>query len=405
MDAAVQAEWARRYNQRSNGAPQEGSHTTTIPKRDANDILRENGSDKLRRVFDADVTGPVQRPRNDYKQSNKPTTWRDNLIDPQKLCNEQFPDVRYVVPGIIPEGVTLLASRPKLGKSWLLLQIATAIASGVVTLAAGDRPEYGDALYLALEDNERRLKRRLTKYFGTQGETWPQRLRLVTRWRRLDQGGIDDLREWCKSVKRPILIAIDVLKKVRKPKVGKQSDYDADYEACESLMDLAKEFSGLSIIVTHHDRKMDADDVFDTVSGTKGLTGGVDTIAILKRNAKGTTLHVEGRDLDDAVEKAVEFDRETCRWTILGEAKDVQRSVERSRVLNVLAKSPEGLAVAEIVSTAGLSTRNAADILLFRMREDGEVERVRRGVYGLPGTSANLSAKKERKIERKRQKP
>src|SRR5208282_3066023 len=97
-----------------------------------------------------------------------------------------------------------------------------------------------------------------------------------------------------------------------------QSDYDADYEACQGLLDLSHDFPGLLIIVAHHDRKMDAEDVFDTASGTLGMTGGVDTIVMLKRNGRGVTLHVRGRDLDDDVEKAVKFDRETCRWVILG---------------------------------------------------------------------------------------
>jgi hypothetical protein len=37
------------------------------------------------------------------------------------------------------------------------------------------------------------------------------------------------------------------------------------------------------------DRKMDADDVFDTVSATLGLNGGVDGIALLKRNSNSVT--------------------------------------------------------------------------------------------------------------------
>jgi RecA-family ATPase len=146
-------------------------------------------------------------------QDRKPGAWRDNMIDPQKLCDERFPEVKYVVPGIFPEGVILLASRPKLGKSWLILQTSAAVATGRVTLVPSDHPVQGDVLYLALEDTPRRLQRRLTKYFGAQRETWPARLRLATTWRRLDQGGIEDLREWCKSVEKPTLIAIDILKR------------------------------------------------------------------------------------------------------------------------------------------------------------------------------------------------
>jgi len=317
-------------------------------------------------------------------QDRKPGAWRDNVIDPQKLCDERFPEVKYVVPGIFPEGVILLASRPKLGKSWLILQTSAAVATGRVTLVASDNPVQGDVLYLALEDTPRRLQRRLTKYFGAQRDNWPARLKMATKWQRLDQGGIEDLREWCKSVDKPTLIAVDTLKKVRKPKGRNQSDYDADYEACEGLMELAKEFPGLSIMVAHHDRKMEAEDVFDTVSGTLGLTGGADTIAILKRSAKGVTLYVEGRDLVDAVEKAVNFDRETCRWVILGEAAEVHQSDERKKVLTALADLPDGLAVSEIQVAAELGTRGAADMLLSRMVQHGEIIRAGRGRYSLP---------------------
>jgi hypothetical protein len=131
---------------------------------------------------------------------------------------------------------------------------------------------------------------------------------------------------------------------------------------------------------------MDADDPFDTVSGTLGLTGGVDAIAVMKRKAGSVTLYIEGRDLPDEIEKAIRFDRETCRWTILGEATEVQRSSERQRVLAALATAPDGMSVAEITTAASMVSRGATDKLLFHMLRDGEVSRVRRGIYCLPTT-------------------
>jgi hypothetical protein len=325
-----------------------------------------------------------------------PDWWRTKLIKASDLCDQQFLTLKYVVPGIIPEGVTLLVSRPKFGKSWLLLQVGTAVATGVVALVPDDNPLHGDVLYLALEDNPRRLQLRLTKYFGRdRSSTWPSRLIIVTEWKRLDQGGLEAIEAWCRSVDRPTLIMIDTLKKVRAPKRNGQSDYDADYEACQGLQQLAGALN-VAIIVAHHDRKTDAEDVFDTVSGTLGLTGGVDTIAIMKRRAGVVTLHVEGRDLAEAIEKAISFDRETCRWIVLGEAAAIQRSTERSRVHSVLATAPDGMSTTEIASVAGLRGRNAADLLLSRMVQDGEIERIKRGLYGLNGTRANLSAEKLR---------
>jgi hypothetical protein len=175
---------------------------------------------------------------------------------------------------------------------------------------------------------------------------------------------------------------IDTLKRVRRPKQRGQSDYDADYEANQGLQQLAGDMH-LSIIVAHHDRKMEADNVFDTVSGTLGLTGGVDAIALLKRSQGGVTLHVEGRDLPETVERAMNFDRETCQWTVLGSAAEQSRSSERSRVLAALEDAPKGLSVGAIMEAAKLKGRNAADLLLSRMYEAGEVQRLARGLYGL----------------------
>jgi hypothetical protein len=181
--------------------------------RDVNDILRDHGPDVVRDVFDkAEDLKTNSRDRKRGPDS-KSGAWRERLIKPRELCERRFEELKYVTPGVIPEGVTLLASRPKLGKSWFLLQVSTAVANGVVTLVASEQPPHGDVLYLALEDNPRRLQRRLTKYFGAQKENWPERLSLFTTWRRLDQGGLDDLREWCRSVAKPVLISIDTSKK------------------------------------------------------------------------------------------------------------------------------------------------------------------------------------------------
>lgn len=229
---------------------------------------------------------PRPKPAPEKANGKAKSTWRDFAISAPDLCDKQFPEVKYAIPGLIPEGVTLLVSRPKLGKSWLLQQVATAKALGVNTLVA-EAPAHGDVLHLPLEDGERRFQRRMRKYFGSDRSNWPPRMTIAQKWRRFDQGGINDIREWCKSVPNPTLVTIDTLKKVRPRTKKSETNYGTDYEANEQLIELCHEFPGLAIIVAFHDRKADAEDVFDTVSGTLGLTGGVDAIAILKRNRQG----------------------------------------------------------------------------------------------------------------------
>src|SRR5215210_415680 len=94
---------------------------------------------------------------NRKKRAKAPT-----ISSAADLRRKEFDPIRYVVPGFIAEGCTLLAGRPKLGKSWLMLDVGLAVAAGRICL--GDtRCEQGDVLYLALEDNERRLQRRIDR--------------------------------------------------------------------------------------------------------------------------------------------------------------------------------------------------------------------------------------------------
>src|SRR5262249_27462535 len=143
------------------------------------------------------------------------------------------------------------------------------------------KPTTGEVLYLALEDGKRRLQRRLSKLLPTFNGKWPPGLTFATEWPRSDQGGLSDIEGWiCETIeagKHPRLIIIDTLAHFRKPGAGKNA-YLEDYEALGELQKLASQYN-LAIVVAHHDRKASADDVFDTVSGTLGITGPVDTIA------------------------------------------------------------------------------------------------------------------------------
>jgi hypothetical protein len=323
--------------------------------------------------------------------TGKKLHWRDYIVGAQDLCDERFPDMRFIVPGLIPEGMTLLVSRPKLGKSWMLLQIGAAIANGTSTLVANEHPACGDVLYLSLEDGRRRMQRRMTKYFGGLRDNHPRRLTFAHAWKRFDQGGLQDLGEWCRSKEKPALIMIDTLKKVRPPKRRNQSDYDADYEACEGMLALTHEFPGLAIIAAHHDRKADADNVFDTVSGTLGLIGGVDTIAILKRNGQGVTLYVEGRDLIEEIEKAINFDRETCRWAILGEAAEIHQSETRKAILATLCAAQAPMGPAEIAEASGIKQATVRQ-QLYKMSTVGQVVGIGSGKYCHPARGDLLNA-------------
>ena len=301
-----------------------------------------------------------------------------------------FPPLNFILPGLVPEGATLLVSRPKLGKSWLVLDIAIATAASRFTLGEL-KPSAGDVLYLALEDGRRRLQRRITKLLPTFSITWPQGLEIATEWPRADQGGLAGIEQWLtKPNASRRLVIVDTLAQFRKLSSGKAQLYPEDYAAISGLQKLASKYN-VGIIIVHHDRKSEADDVFDTVSGSLGLTGAADTILIMKRQAGAVTLYVRGRDIEEA-EMALQFDKAACRWSILGTAAEVHRSAERRRVLEVLKEAAGPLPVKDIQSAAELRTRNAADVLLGKMARDGEIVRVDKGRYTLSQTDAGQIA-------------
>ena len=191
---------------------------------------------------------------NAWRSPSRKPSWRDHSLTAKQLQLKTYPDIKYVVPDLIPEGLSLLVGRPKIGKSWLALDIAISIAAGRFCL--GDRePEIGDVLYCALEDNERRLKNRLRKLLGS--SAWPDRLTLSTKWRRLHAGGVPDISEWAAGVDKPRLILLDTLASVRPNNT--QEGYAADYAALTTIHRLANDL-GIGIVVLHHQRKMDSED-------------------------------------------------------------------------------------------------------------------------------------------------
>jgi len=317
-----------------------------------------------------------------YKEGGSSSAWLQDSITADRLQYDLYEPIQFIVRDLVPaEGVTLLCSKPKLGKSWLVLDLCIGCTSDRFILGQ-IKPAQGDVLYLALEDSRRRLQRRMTKLLPTFSGRWPKGLTLATKWRRVSEGGLDDIRAWHKSVSKPILVVVDVLVKVRPIGKGGRSAYELDYEALAGLHNLAVEL-GIAVIVVHHTRKMAAEDIMDTVSGSFGLVGAADTIIVVERRSQGTVLDVRGRDIE-AAELAIQFNKGTCRWALLGSAADVHRSDQRARVLAALAEAEGPLTPKEIMLATDRRDRNSLDQLLFKMVKAGDIEKPARGKYALP---------------------
>ncbi|AUX77995.1 bifunctional DNA primase/polymerase [Sinorhizobium fredii] len=310
------------------------------------------------------------------------------IYDAADLRFQTFAPLRQIAGEIIVEGLTVLAARPKVGKTWLMLDIAIAVSEGGYCLGNLEC-EQGDVLFLALEDNPRRFQRRLTKLLGVHKREWP-RFKVAHKWPRADQGGLDQLRNWIASAENPRLIVIDVFARFRKPVPAGKQNYDTDYGSISELQSLAAEI-GVAIVVVHHLRKSEADDdPLDTVSGTLGLTAAADSILVINKTAQGTSIYGRGRDTDE-IDLAMKFDPETARWTILGERPEVERSDERRAIIRVLEEAGEPMSPKDIAAALGRKDVSVR-ALLSKMLKKGEITQPKYGVYAIsspPGNSGN----------------
>jgi len=286
------------------------------------------------------------------------------------LMATTFPEPRWAVPGILAEGVTLLAGPPKVGKSWLYLGLGLGVAAGGT--AFGTIPvTAGPVLYLALEDTPRRLQNRMRKLL--QGKPAPGNLYLETLCPPLPQGGAQAIAGWLTEHPDARMVVIDVFAKVRGNATPGASAYDADYAAISHVKRLADHF-GVAVVLVHHVRKMGSDDFLAEVSGTNGLAGAADTTIVLKR-ARGKAdgvLHITGRDVDES-EHALAFQPETGAWHLLpGTAAENTIADTRATVLRYVRTHP-GQRPKDIAEATGLDyelTRKTCS----RMAADGQLK-------------------------------
>jgi 5S rRNA maturation endonuclease (ribonuclease M5) len=214
------------------------------------------------------------------------------------LNQQTFPDLEFAVPGLISEGLGLLVGPPKKGKSFLVGNLAIAVAAGGKALnciPVKRRP----VLVLALEDGKRRLLDRYTTINDDQ--PIPPGITFVNRATPAECLAVIAEHLARHRDQKPLII-LDTLGKVKQARRSNEEAFQADYALGAKFKDLADSVPGSTILIIHHTRKADATDFVDLVSGTQGLAGSVDFILALdrKRHSDDAILSVTGRDITEA---------------------------------------------------------------------------------------------------------
>jgi len=300
-----------------------------------------------------------------------------------ELLGKDLPPVTMVVGDVIPAGLLLLAGDPKAGKSLLAQDLALSVASGTPAWGCLPVPQ-GAVLYLANEGGERSFRARIEKMLG--GEPAPSNLRIAYRSEPLGERLEAQLDRWLVANDTARLIVIDTYASVA-PETRGVNRHQEDYNALAGLADLANRWPEVLIIVIHHTRKAEGEDVIHRISGSQGMTAATDGNAVLYRHtaARQCVLTVRPRNAEES-ELVIERG-EDLRWTVVGDDERALLSEGRRSILAFIEAEACHVTPAQVAKALSIKPQNARKYL-SEMADDRQVVRVRYGVYGLPATEA-----------------
>jgi len=255
----------------------------------------------------------------------------DESIDINTIRSMEHKPLQYAISGILPHGLFILAGSPKIGKSWLVLDICIAVAVG------GDIWGYGanrsGVLYYALEDNWRRINDRVNHLDADNTDMGNFRVKLSGPG--IGTGLLEEIDRHMAAYPGTCLIVIDTFEHIRNRDTTKQTLYSADYSDIKALRQLTNKYE-MTLLLVHHTRKMhDDNDPINNVSGSTGLTGATDGNWVLekvKRTENHAKLTIDNRDTESFCFD-LRFNPDTCHWEYVGNNTGVENADEDVAIL------------------------------------------------------------------------
>ena len=248
-------------------------------------------------------------------------------IGAETLLVNPLGTVEYIIEDILPVGLHLFCGASKIGKSWLMLKMCLQVSKGEPIWNL--KTKQCDVLYLCLEDTLARIQSRLFKITDEAND----KLQFAISTNKISNGLIIQLEQYIQQKPNTKLIVIDTLQKVRNQ--SNNISYANDYGDISILKEFADKYK-IAIIIVHHIRKQNDNDVFNKVSGTNGIMGSSDTTFILEKKSRTdstATLYVTGRDVEYQ-EFILRFNN--CNWELISRANQVE--LEESQIPDIIFK-------------------------------------------------------------------
>ena len=264
-------------------------------------------------------------PKTNVQSGNKSLAIRSV----KDLMTQHFVPTEFLVNGILPLGLTLLASPPKFGKSWFSLLLCLAVAKGTPFLGLGTTKS--DVLYLDLEDGDADLQERIKKL--NMGEEAPAGLLYSTEAPTLADGLLDTLNQTLSSNPSIKLIVIDTLGVVLGAQNSDSNQFAQEYALYGSLKKVANAHS-IALLVIHHLRKTgDDNNPFNRIYGGVATQAALDTMMVLEKDTHASDsahLHVSGRRCPQQ-DFVLSFDADTCIWSMVGNSAEADEKFHRNQ--------------------------------------------------------------------------
>lgn len=293
-----------------------------------------------------------------------------NTLNAVKLSRMDVKPVDFVINGLVPVGLTILASPPKYGKSWMCLDMALSVAAGHDFL--GFHTNKAGVLYLSLEDRFDRLKQRALQILD--GEAFPAMLELGIDSATLDNGFIESLDDFLKEHTDTKLLIIDTFIKIRgEPKRG-ESAYGADSREAGIIKKLADDNSLATVLVTHTRKGIDPDDPFVNITGTYGVAGVADNMIVLTKQKRGDAvakMSITGRDVSYE-EFPLTFNKERGKWERQSDSFDdfmVKTELEIKRTAYMVSNTRK--TILKLLEESGGIWRGSCGGIITKSKEYG----------------------------------
>ncbi|MCI1965758.1 MAG: helicase RepA family protein [Oscillospiraceae bacterium] len=249
-------------------------------------------------------------------------------MDAETLMTTPLEQLKFIVDGLIPQGLHILAGSPKIGKSWLSLWICLQVAKGEKVWDF--ETHKSDVLYLCLEDSFARIQNRLFEIT----DDAPSNLHFAIMSDTIGNGLEIQIENFIKEHSETGLIVIDTLQKVRSNTSANVNPYAADYDDINALKQIADKYK-IAIVLVHHLRKTGDSDPLNMISGTSGIAGGADTNFVLqkeKRIENRAMLICTGRDIEQR-ELFLDFNKYNLLWELREPIEVEQKKVDEVIIL------------------------------------------------------------------------